>query len=337
MGTNVSKIDNTSLTTAINNSISEVQTDVENKVTSSSYSYQDLEINMGIIKNTKNLTFEQISDVTTKALLNADTNVMASLAAKLSNKVAAELSSNLEQTNKDLNFGATNIGITKQIVNQNVVNNINNMIKTGIKNASIGITVVDQTMKVSIKGTENVENIIISQKSIIKSISESIASTIAKSTATAVAGNDATAEIKAVVKQTNEGLDIMAFMSIVAVGFAVVGCVFIVKSAGVAEKCIGNAKDCGELVKAVGETAEKFKGGSGIYGGVMNKNPKKRVYNGSTGTTSKVAFGFIIFLVIVICVQYYIHTQYMNMKTNPITGSMVNENPPMTIFRFLEE
>ncbi len=73
-----------------------------------------------------------------------------------------------------------------------------------------------------------------------------------------------------------------------------------------------------------------------MYGGDY-ENPNKTVLGGVTDTTKKAIFGFIVFLVIVLCIQYYIHTQYMNMKTNPITGEMVNKDPPMTIFRFFEE
>lgn len=328
MGTNVSKTDNVSLTNSINNSISEVQTDVENNVTSSSYSYQDLEINFGFIKNTKNLTFEQISDVTTKALLNSDTNIISELATKLSNKASADLSSTLDQTNKDLNFGATNVGTTRQLIAQNITNNMKSMIKTGIKNSSIGITVVDQKMKVSVVGTENVENITISQKAIIKSLSESIASTIAKQTATAVASNETTAEIKAIVKQKNEGLDIMAFMSIAAVGLAVVAYVFVVKSAAVADTCLKNGEGCSQVINSVSNAAAKSKG-VGSYGGSIYET---EVVGGVTDKTKNIAMGFIVFLIIVLCIQYYIHTQYMNMKENPIIGDMVNEKPPRTIF-----
>jgi len=333
MGTNISKTDNTSLTNAINNSISEVQTDVENKVTSSSYSYQDLDIDIGYVKSD---TFKvvQISDVTTKALLHSDTEIVSALATKLSNKAAADLSASLDQTNKDLNFGATNVGITRQIINNNTINNMNSMIKNGIKNASVVVTTVNQEMKVRI-GHAEIKKFEITQESIIKSISESIASAIVKSTAETIASNESTAKLKSIVKQKNEGLDIMAFMSLVAVGFVVVGCVMIVKSAGVAEKCIDGADNCVKVMEAGVKIAKEAKGTPGMYGG-MYENTNKGIYGGVTDTTKKTAFGFIVFLVIVLCVQYYIHTQYMNLKENPITGEMVNKDPPMTIFRFLE-
>lgn len=333
MGTNVSKTDNSSLTNAINNSISEVQTDVENNVTSSSYSYQDLDIDIGYIKSD---TFKvvQITDVTTKALLNADTNVMSALATKLSNKAAAALNSTLDQTNKDLNFGATNVGITKQVVNQNIINNMNSIIKTGIKNSAVAITSVDQKMMVRIRNGE-IKNFEITQKSIIESISDSIAATVNKSTATAVASNEATSELKSIVKQKNEGLDIMAFLSIAVIGATVVGCIMVVKSASVAEKCLEDGDGCTKVIAAVSDAAAKSKG---IYGGDIYDSQlvDKKIFGGVTKTTRNVAFGFIIVLIIIICIQYYIHTQYKNMKENPITGDMVNKDPPMTIFRFLE-
>ena len=177
MGTNVSKQNNKSLTDVVSESIAEVQVDVSNSTTSSSYSYQNINIDLSG-SSIGTITVTQISDITTKALLNSDANIISELSSKLSTKATDNLKATLTQANEKLNIGQTNIGIVNQEVEKNIKNNIKQLIKTGISNASIVATRTDQGMFIRAANAK-IGNIVLTQESLIKSISESISKTIA--------------------------------------------------------------------------------------------------------------------------------------------------------------
>jgi hypothetical protein len=342
MGTNISKQSNESITNIVSKSIGEVQVDVDNNTTSTSYSHQNINIRLKNLTS-DNITVAQISDVTTKALLNADISVISELAAKLSTEVKDSLSATLSQTNEDLNIGQTNIGIVEQTIEKNITNEITQMIKTGVKNTATVTTTNGQIMYLEVIDS-NIKNITISQESIIKSMSENIAKVIAESTASAISKTEASSDMKSKVEQINKGLDPFAFLTMIGMGILCIGGVIIFIRSGQAMTMAKSEQQSNSRDREQRSNRRDREQRSNSRDREQRSNRRDREQRSKRGgdvldygpfnsQRGNLVLGIIVCLIILIGVQYLIHTKFEDLATSPITGDMVDANDkPLTIF-----
>ena len=316
MGTNVSSQTNDAVTDVVTKAINKVQVDINNKVINTTKSTNNIKIKF-VNVNAGDIKIKQINDVTTKALLTADTNVMSAIASNISNDISDKLEASLKQTNEDLNIGQTNVGIISQTSIKNIANNIEQDVRTGVSNLSNVTVDADQSIVIEFSAS-NIGDVTLDQEAIIKSIAENIASSIIKSTAAATVDNKAATDMKSAVEQKNKGLDIMAWLTTLAIGAVVVGgAIIFIRS--------------GQALKSADSKADKFIDKMAVANAAALAAP---TVGGALSTRKKVAIGVIVLLIILILVQYWIHYQFTVLKTNPFTGKMVTD-PPITIFRYL--
>jgi hypothetical protein len=359
MGTNVSKQTNKSITDIVNKSISSIKTDVSNSSRSQSSTYQNITINLSNVISDR-LKVEQVSDSTTKALLNSDSKLMAELSANVSNKIADDLSATLAQTNEDFNMLQTNVGIIEQDVRKNIETNMQQMIQTGISNASVAITQTKQGMVLNVVDS-TIGNIILDQHSITKNISESIAKTVSESTASVVIDNDASTKMVSDIAQLNKGLDLMGFLMMMAMGGIILvgglGFYSVSRAMNTVDDNAEKALDVAGADAAGADVAGADAAGADAAGGYYKDLPddtmggerrgerrgerklqrqpgRKNIYEENTESFFTTQNNIII-VVILLVIQYIIHKQWLELKNSPITGKMANPDPPNTIFKYV--
>ena len=273
MGTNISVQDNESLTSIVNKSVTKTASEFKNSSTTSSSS--DQTISVKIIKSiTGNINASMKTSIGVTAILQADTNVMTKLTNDLTANVNKRLNNNLTQLNKELNFGQTNVASVKNKTVNNTVNDVTNSVTLGVQN-SVEMDVSGKQITAFIIDQSKIGNMTINMESIITALSSNIAKAIADTSVKNTLDSKEITDLTNTVSQTNDGLDVMAFMTIIGLAIAgVVGLLGVksLKSVDHAvDACASNPQLCENLV-------DKGIAASGRGGPMMGRSKPKTQY-----------------------------------------------------------
>jgi hypothetical protein len=134
MGTNISKQSVESLTSVVNNSLMKVTTELKNENLTQQSSYQLMDINMDGVRGCMGINATQEAEVTANVMAANSSVIANKMKADLMNSIKKEITNTLNQTNKDLNLGQTNIAALDLSSKSYIENNLEFDIKTGITN-----------------------------------------------------------------------------------------------------------------------------------------------------------------------------------------------------------
>jgi hypothetical protein len=277
MGTNISKQNTESMTESIQNSLTSVSNTFENTMSATTKAHTEISI---IIRNStvRDVTSTAKTGVGVTAILTSDANITANLTDSLTATINKTLTSTLEQANEDLNFGQTNIGVTD--VKSKTINrsDVEKIIKTGIKNSTstnTDGTVIISVILDNIKGRD----VTASSETVITALASNMTKAVADTVASTTLTFDEKATLTSAVTQTNKGLDVMAFATLIGLAIAaVIGLLGVrsLKSADHAiDACVSSPQLCQNLVDT-GVSAAKGPGWRPPDRGTLTQLPSQQ-------------------------------------------------------------
>jgi hypothetical protein len=284
MGTNISKQCTQSITGIVNESLTQISTNINNGVSTHIKSTQRINIRISGSAHFDTLNLNQTLSSSSTSILKADTNMMNDIANTMTTKIKEELSTQLKQVNKDLNLGQTNVGVQEtvsatfisNIIKTSMNQTINNMVTTTSDNIQEVNLIIDEKTSGSV--------INITQKQEIEVISQNLASNIVANVLKNLTTSDIDKQIKLAADQLNSGIDVFGIFMIIGLIVLVIGGVyFSLKS--------GGAKS---ISSDIAEGMKDIKGLDKTVGGAYNSLQKKRAAGVALGGVM-VAAGFYQF------------------------------------------
>jgi hypothetical protein len=317
MGTNVSVQDNVSITDIVNTNLTQISNDIDNGIVASATSNQTFNVTARGIRTKGDFNASQKTNMSMNAILNTNSKLSADLANQVTNQIEKKLKNDLEQVNKDLNIGQTNIAKTKNETVSKIKNNLSQIIKTGINNTVQSTTSGVQAFFVDLEFADIGGNVNLGQESQIATVAKSISETIAEAAVKNVTETVDKTALENTVKQKNAGVDIMAFASIFLVIVLVVG--------GGALYLMPNNPLTAMLSR--GATTPPKKVGGGL----------EDIINTVGGTNNFIGI-MVAIVVLILLLQYKIYVDYKKMMQNTIYAHIANQKkykPPFTIFNYI--
>jgi len=219
MGTNVSTQMIESTTNIVNESLTEISSEIENNASGQVSISQSMPIEIiGIEATSSSFEFNQTASASVTVILENSTEMNNDLANKLEAKLTETLSNELTQANEDLNLGQTNISAMQSSTSTFIKQNITNLIHTGIKNSVTVNSHGIQSMPITLKNSKFKD----SQFKVTQSMQlEAVAKNISSAIVTNVVKNVLTADVKKEIsnkaEQLNKGVDILAIVGILVI------------------------------------------------------------------------------------------------------------------------
>jgi hypothetical protein len=224
MGTNISKQSVESLTSVVNNSLMKVTTELKNENLTQQSSYQLMDINMDGVRGCMGINATQEAEVTANVMAANSSVIANKMKADLMNSIKKEITNTLNQTNKDLNLGQTNIAALDLSSKSYIENNLEFDIKTGITNTVSVSQDGSQIMRYNIKDFKclNGGALNFTQSLAMKVVAENISKNIVNNTIKAAVTNDIKEKLEQKVAQLNKGIDIFAMFAVLVIVICVV-------------------------------------------------------------------------------------------------------------------
>lgn len=282
MGTNVSTQMIESTTTIVNESLTQISSEIENNASGQLSVSQYMPIHIkGVEASTSTFEFNQTATASVTVILENSTEMNNDLANKIEAKLTETLTNELKQANEDLNLGQTNVSTMQSSTETYIKQNITNLIHTGI----------DNSVKVNAHGTQSMPIIIedskfkdshikVTQSMQIEAIAKNISSTIVTNVIKNALSASVKKDISNKAEQLNKGVDILAIVGILVICGCGVGAFVIFRGISAykdtADKAIDAYKEnSGTVIKT-----DVIKGG------------------GDTGLKIKISIGIIILIVL---------------------------------------
>lgn len=210
MGTNISHQTIDSTTAIVQNVMNQITTSITNEAILNAYTNQHAELD-GSGGNFKRCPIKITQNASTTALAFGDVSngLTSQLDNQLQAKLKEELSNTLEQLNKGINFGQTNIADVRTRTNTYIEQNLKNIINQSIKNTVSTTGKHDQFAKINLKGANCIDSSAgIDQESMMNLMAQNIANNIVENVVKNSAVADIEKKVEQKVSQINSGLDL---------------------------------------------------------------------------------------------------------------------------------
>jgi hypothetical protein len=231
MGTNVSKQTGEKLTELVNNTINNYTTNIEKSSSSSSYSNQTFKLKFRNV-NCSGFSVNQVSSVKLDIINKNTTALSTVITSEVKNSIENLTKIAIDQQNKDLSIGQTNVANieekTTTYINNDLENNINNILKETFTSSSSG----NQLQDIDITGS-NLGKCNFDQRGIIENISRNLSDVIMNGVTASFTDSEIDSITENELAQKNTGINVMIFFYIlgaVAGLFILIGGIFLIKS-----------------------------------------------------------------------------------------------------------
>jgi hypothetical protein len=238
MGVNVSKQSNESISNIVNQTMTDISSEINNEVSTITKSYQIMRIKIkGLKTHGGDLNISQKASVSVTSMLENSNELSNVMANKMTTKIKKELEVQAELSNKKLNLGQVNTSIQDNLS----VINVQNIIKTAVS------TTINNKVQPSTFGGQNLEmeseeidtgggNYNLSQENLISVIAKNISNNIVTNVLKNVVDVDLEEKLKAKAKLLNDGVNINMFAGIIMIIVLIIGAGYLSVKGGGAKK-----------------------------------------------------------------------------------------------------
>jgi uncharacterized membrane protein YoaK (UPF0700 family) len=210
MGTNVSKQMIESTTEIVNNSLTQISSEIENSISANTTSIQTMNLDWKNVKINCSVNISQTATVSVSVMLQNTAKLANDLTNRLSGQLTEKLVNDLQQANEGLNLLSTNISSSTQKTSSYLKNNIKNVIHTGIKNSikinSMGVQTLNMDLSGSVINCPSSGVFRVSQKMQLDTIAKNISTALVTNAIKNSLDASVIKELKNKTKQLNEGL-----------------------------------------------------------------------------------------------------------------------------------
>lgn len=226
MGTNFSQQIAESLSSTINEAITEVVQSYDNTTTLSSHSNQTVDVDLSDAYLGKGCTFtvDQQASQFLSALAQSDQTVLNDLSNKLETTVKKQLEQTLTQANEGLNLLQTNVANVRTFSNTQLSSVIRNSLITSIKNTVKSESGSDQMIRFYAPRLQcEGATVTLGQTTVITALAQNFSKSVVSNIIKNEAVVDLAEEITQKVSQINKGLDfglILIVILLVVLGVA---------------------------------------------------------------------------------------------------------------------
>lgn len=220
MGTNYSSQQVKTTTKVINDSLSKVVTDINNRTDTNIRTDQSVVVDMeGASLKGCPVTVSQNANLAANVMMQATNQVSSDLSTDILTSVQDTISQSLDQVNEDLNLGQTNVAKVQSDANEYVETNIQSIVENSINNI----------MSVSAGGGQNIlfkakyltcnnSPITLTQDLTIDTVAQNVSQSILEQVVSNTSVSDVVSEVDQQVSQKNAGLNLGILFLILIVG-----------------------------------------------------------------------------------------------------------------------
>lgn len=218
MGVNTSVQNSNSLITSVNDTLTRVSANIGTSSSSNQISNQRMNLSLRNLKNC-GIDIKQTAEMKANSILNSKTQIANDMANELKNIVDKQIENGIKQVNEDLNIGQLNTSIQNTNSKTKTINNLRNIIETGIENS---VTTDQNGSQVMYLNADNVDcgrdgQFKITQDMVMDTISKNITDNIVNNTISNSLSNDVLELLKNQADQKNQGLNVFAILTVVII------------------------------------------------------------------------------------------------------------------------
>jgi hypothetical protein len=215
MGANLSVQTNKTISTVVNDTITESVAKMTNTVETLTSLEQNVIVNIYGGDIAGDIKVSQKGKIAVKILTKLDNSAMAEITNKIQTKLKQQVEQGSKQKNQGINLGQLNTSIQVQEMDTFVQNNVRNIVKTEIDNVITNRVSGKQQVSINLVDVNLGGDMVISQDALIKNIADNVAKNIIST----VVDNKLITDIDQAGKQSsimeNIGVDPMALFGII--------------------------------------------------------------------------------------------------------------------------